>query len=128
MSLTLGDTRRAMGCSSLGPLLCPETWPSRGPQRLYSSFLCVLLPPSLQKETRFDPVSRLAPLKCHSFIGRVKSTPDPDAFEKYRDTPPISIAIFLQKYALPLGRNEHFHHQFVSRYASHLYCDAFAEV
>ena len=29
-----------------------------------------------------------------------QSTPDPDTFEKYRDTPPISIAIFLQKYAL----------------------------
>ena len=31
---------------------------------------------------------------------RAQSTPDPDTFEKYRDTPPISIAILLQKYAL----------------------------
>ena len=31
---------------------------------------------------------------------RVESTPDPNTFEKYRDTPPISIAILLQKYAL----------------------------
>ena len=28
-------------------------------------------------------------------------TPDPDPFEKYHETPPISIAILLQKYALP---------------------------
>ena len=33
-------------------------------------------------------------------IRRATSTPDPDTFEKYRDTPPISIAILLQKYAL----------------------------
>ena len=31
-------------------------------------------------------------------------TPDPDAFEKYRDTPPISIAMLLQKYALLLAQ------------------------
>ena len=36
-------------------------------------------------------------------IRRVESTPDPDTFEKYRDTPPISIVILLQKYALPLA-------------------------
>ena len=35
-----------------------------------------------------------------SFFRRFKSTPDPDTFEKYRDTSPISIAILLQKYAL----------------------------
>ena len=35
---------------------------------------------------------------------RVESTPDPDTFGKYRDTPPISIAILLQKYHPPLGR------------------------
>ena len=33
-------------------------------------------------------------------IRRVESTLDLDAFEKYSDTPPISIAILLQKYAL----------------------------
>ena len=32
-------------------------------------------------------------------LKRVQSTPDPDTFDKYRDTPPISIAILLQKYA-----------------------------
>ena len=37
-----------------------------------------------------------------SFFKKVTSTPDPDTFEKYRDTPPISIAILLQKYALLL--------------------------
>ena len=33
---------------------------------------------------------------CQSIpcIRRVKSTPDPDTFEKYRDTPPISMAYF----------------------------------
>ena len=30
---------------------------------------------------------------------RVKSTPEPNSFEKYRDAPRISIAILLQKYA-----------------------------
>ena len=34
---------------------------------------------------------------------RVKSTPDPDAFEKCRDTPPVSIAVLLQNYALLLA-------------------------
>ena len=29
-----------------------------------------------------------------TFIRSVKSTPDPDTFEKYRDTPPISMAYF----------------------------------
>ena len=28
-----------------------------------------------------------------SWIRRIKSTPDPDTFEEYCDTPPISIAI-----------------------------------
>ena len=36
---------------------------------------------------------------------RAKSTPDPDTFEKYRDTPPTSIAILLQKYALFLAES-----------------------
>ena len=36
-------------------------------------------------------------------LRRIQSTPDPDTFEKYRDTPPISIAIFGQKYALLLA-------------------------
>ena len=36
---------------------------------------------------------------------RVRSTPYPETFEKYRDTPPISIAILLQKYALLLAES-----------------------
>ena len=47
------------------------------------------------------------PLSSHNsihlvffFSERVKSTPHPDTSEKYRDTPPISIGIFWQKYAL----------------------------
>ena len=50
-----------------------------------------------------------------SQLGRVKSTPDPDAFEKHRDTPPISIAILLQKYALLLAES--------SIYTTNLYHD-----
>ena len=57
-------------------------------------------------------------------LRRVKSTPDPDTFEKYRDTPPISIAILLQKYALLLAESSEdtppvcimIHLPFVSRY------------
>ena len=42
----------------------------------------------------------------HSLLFRkAKSTPDPDTFEKHRDTPPISIAILLQKYALLLAES-----------------------
>ena len=46
---------------------------------------------------------------------RVTSTPDPDIFEKYRDTPPVSIAILLRKYALPLAES--------SIYTTNLYRD-----
>ena len=49
------------------------------------------------------------------FFRRIKSTPDPDTFEKYRDTPPISIAILLQKYALLLAES--------SIYTTNLYHD-----
>ena len=48
-------------------------------------------------------------------LRRAKSTPDPDAFQKYRDTPPISIAILLQKYALRLAES--------STYTVNLYHD-----
>ena len=49
-------------------------------------------------------------------LRRVKSTPDPDAFEEYRDTPPISIAaVLLQKYALLLAES--------STYTTNLYHD-----
>ena len=60
---------------------------------------------------------------------RVKSSPDHDSFEKHRDTPPISIAILLEK-----KKNSSWqkvvcvHYQFLSQYASHLYRDTFAEV
>ena len=39
------------------------------------------------------------------FFLRGTSTPHPDTFEKYRDTPSISIAILLQKYALFLAES-----------------------
>ena len=46
---------------------------------------------------------------------RITLTPDPDTFEKYRDTPPISIATLLQKYALLLAES--------SAYTTNLYRD-----
>ena len=48
-------------------------------------------------------------------IRRVKSTPDRDTFEKYRDTPPICIAMLLQRYALFLAES--------SVYTTNLYHD-----
>ena len=50
-----------------------------------------------------------------SVVRRIKSTPDPDTFEKYRNTPPISIAILLQEYALLLAGS--------SIYTTNLYHD-----
>ena len=47
---------------------------------------------------------------------RVTSTPDPVTFEEYRDTPPISIGILLQKSALHLVES--------SIYTANLYHDA----
>ena len=52
-----------------------------------------------------DPVSRRLPGQHVPQIWRMPSTPDPDTFEKYRDTRPISIAIFWQKYALLLAES-----------------------
>ena len=43
----------------------------------------------------------------------VKSTPDPYTFEKYRDTPLISIAMLVPKYALLLAES--------STYTTNLY-------
>ena len=67
----------------------------------------------------------LTSLSCHLvtlpallawvLLRRITSTPDPDTFEKYRDTPPISIAILLQKYALLLAES--------SIYTTNLYHD-----
>ena len=48
-------------------------------------------------------------------LKRIKSTPDPDTFEKYRDTPPICIVILLQKYALRFAES--------SIYTTNLYLD-----
>ena len=42
---------------------------------------------------------------CLSILQESHSTPDPDAFEKRRDTPPISIAILSQKHALLLAES-----------------------
>ena len=49
---------------------------------------------------------RLLPLRRSTLIIRsIQLAPDPDTFEKSRDTPPISIAIFWQKYALLLAES-----------------------
>ena len=50
-----------------------------------------------------------------SSFRRVKSAPDPDTFQKYRDTPPTSIAILLHMYALLLAES--------STYTTNLYHD-----
>ena len=50
------------------------------------------------------------------FPDNQESRIDPDTFENYRDTPPISIAMLLQKYALLLAES--------SIYATNLYHDA----
>ena len=44
--------------------------------------------------------SMLSPSLLSPHLPEVTSTPDPKSYEKYRGTPPISIAIVLQKYAL----------------------------
>ena len=57
-------------------------------------------------------------LATRTFVRRVESTPDPDTLEKYRDTPPTSIAILLQKHALFLAESSIYTIRlpFVSRY------------
>ena len=53
-------------------------------------------------------------------LRRVRSTPDPNTFEKYRNTPPSSIAILLQKYALLLPES--------GICTTNLYCDTAAPI
>ena len=50
-----------------------------------------------------------------SLVRRAQPTPDPDTLKRYRDTPPISIAIFLQKYGFLLAES--------SIYTTHVYHD-----
>ena len=68
-------------------------------------------------ETVFRPFPT-SPQKSNSDKNERKSgessTPDPDTLETYRDTPPISIAILLQKYVLLLAE---------SIYSTNLYHD-----
>ena len=81
--------------------------------------ICSHLPPT----TPLPPVQKLR---------RVATTPDPDTFEKYRDTPPISIAILLQNYALLLAESSiyttNLYHDTPPICITHLYDDTFAEV
>ena len=50
-------------------------------------------------------LSNQMPGQSISFRRTKSKTPDPGTFENYRDTPPISIAILLQKYALFLAES-----------------------
>ena len=80
--------------------------------------LCAQCPVELSWQSTL--VSRVGPLHFRVpsdtiLFRRVESTPDPDTSEKYRDTPPISIATLLQKYALHLAES--------SIYATNLYHD-----
>ena len=45
------------------------------------------------------------PFRRKRLFRRIKSTPDTDTFEKYRDAPPSSIAILMQKYVLLLAES-----------------------
>ena len=51
----------------------------------------------------------------------------PIPLQKYRATPPIAIAILVHTNVLLLAESS-MHHQCLSRYSSHFYCDNFAEV
>ena len=61
----------------------------------------------IQKVMTSEPMVTAKALLRRSvnILRRATSTPDPDTFEKYRCTPPISIAILLQKYALLLAES-----------------------
>ena len=65
--------------------------------------------------------------RSHGFRS-VKSTPDPNTCEKVSRYTSRFYGILLQMYALPVAGSSIDIHQFVSRYASHLYRDTFAEV
>ena len=65
---------------------------------------------------------------CAIPFRRVKSTPGPDTFEKYRNTPPTSIAILLQKYAFLLAESSICTTNLYHDAAPKLYHDTFAEV
>ena len=75
-----------------------------------------ILPPKCRLATNLSLYRTLRGKICACLaIRRVELTPDPDTFEKYRDTPPISIAILLQKHALFLAES--------SIYTTNLYHD-----
>ena len=126
--------RRESLCAFLVPYTRKVSEPL--PEILYAEllrvfFLYLILVSRGRCGCKIAPLRRLAAVVAASFLRffkRVESTPDPNTSEKYRDTPPISIAILLQKYALLSAESTNIHHQFVSRYASHLYRDTFAEV
>ena len=71
--------------------------------------------------------SRRKVSKRSSFVRRVKSTPDPDTFEKCYETPPISKAVLCKSMSSSLLKVANMHHQLVSRYDSQLYRNTFAE-
>ena len=75
------------------------------------------------------PAAEILAIPGLGFFRRVTSTPDPDTFGKYRDTPPISIMILLcAKSCILLGRKSYIHLEFESRYGSHLYRETFAKL
>ena len=79
------------------------------------NFCCLLRLWGAEESVPISPQKARIALEKAPTIRRVKSTPDPDTFGKYRDTPPICIAILLQKYALFLAER--------SIYTTNLYHD-----
>ena len=61
-------------------------------------------------------------------ITRVKSTPDPDDFEKYCDTPPVSNAMLSQRHEILLAESRIYTTNLYHDAASIWYRDTFAEV
>ena len=55
---------------------------------------------AVQRFALYKPSRSLTLSFASQALMGVTSTPDPDTFEKCRDTPPISIAMLFQKYAL----------------------------
>ena len=59
-------------------------------------------------------------------VRRIKSTLHPDTLEKYRATPPISIAMLFQKYVLLLAENSiyttNLYHDIRHPFASRCFC------
>ena len=95
-----------------GDLQPYETWKFR----IYSETISRAFPDLFRISLRKClTVLGAPPNKTENLVRRVKPTPDPDTLEKYRETPPVSIEILLQNYAVLLAES--------STCTAHLYQD-----